>query len=223
MSDNDNSDNNNNDNNNEEKQKQRPNAKYKLSKDNANLYGSEIVHYYNRERRLEKAPQSVLDLYATQPFKQRFSLIRPLIKTKSLAMQFFTIIVICVLILVFALLGFTGTDDILDGNYLIFQAVRFEGTIIMAVNKSTEKGKGFLDRLSRSDSPYTGSVDIAVQPVLKSGEAREEVPQDFFYHKIFFTLEPQEQYRFSIPFDANELAVVLRTETKTLRLTVKVE
>jgi len=206
---------------NEEKQKQRPNAKYKLSNENANLNEDEIVHYYNRERRLERAPPGVRELYKPQP-PQRFNLLKPLVKTKPLAMMFFSIIVICVFIVALSLLGVIGEDYSLDGNFVSIQAIRFEGATIIAVDKSTTKGS-ILDRFSRSVSPYTGAVDIAVQPVLKDGAVLEEVPQDLFFHKIFFTFEPQEYYRFSVPFDTDELAVVLRTETKSLRLTVKAE
>jgi len=211
-------------------EKQRPNANYKLSNENANFKDEEIVHHYNRERRLEKAPQRVRDLCNTPPPPpQKFNLLKPLVRTKPLAMLFFTIIVICLFIVALSMLGITGTDHTLEGNHLSIQAIRFEGAIIMAVDKSTKKGN-ILDRFSHSAPPYTGAVDIAVQPVLKSdaeaqagASARGEVPQDIFFHKIFFTFEPQEYYRFSIPFDTDELAVVLRTETKVLRLTVKVE
>ena len=206
-------------------EKERPNAKYKLSNENAHLKEEEIVHYYDRERRLEKAPQSVRDLYKMET-TYRFNLLKPLVRTKPLAMMFFTIIVICVLILVFSMLGFAGADNTLDGNRLSIQAIRFEGNIIMAVDKSIRKGS-IMDRFSASALPYTGAVDIAIQPLLKSGEAgaeaRSEIPEDLFFHKIFFTFEPEEHYRFSVPFDTDELAVVMRTETKALRLTVKAE
>jgi len=202
-------------------EKQRPNANYKLSNENANIDEGEIVYHYDRERRLQKVPQRVRDLCNTPP-PQKFNLLRPLVRTKPLAMMFFTIIVICVLILVFSLLGFTAADHILDGNHISIQAIRFEGTIIVAIDKSTKKGS-VLDRFSSSAPLYTGAVDIAVQPVLKSGEVQGEIPEDLFFHRIFFTFEPQEYYRFSVPFDTDELAVVLRTETKALRLTIKAE
>jgi len=208
---------------NEENRKQRPNAGYKLSNENANLSEEKIVHYYNREHRLKKARKSVRDLCNTPPQRPRFNLLKPLVGTKPLAMMFFSIIVICVIIVALSLLGLTSADYTLDGNHVSVQAIRYEGAVIMAVDKSTRKSSG-LDRFSRSAPPYTGAVDIAVQPLLKDGEVRGEIPEDLFFHKIFFTLEPQEYYRFSVPFDTDELAVVLRTETnKSLQLTVKAE
>jgi hypothetical protein len=199
-----------------QEQKQRPNAGYKLS--NENVKGDEIIYHYSRERRLEKARQSVRDLCNTPLQRPRFNLLKPLVRTKPLAVMFFSIIIICVFIVALSLLGITGgTNYTLDGNHISVQAIRFEGAIIMAIDKSTKK----------KAPAYTGAVEIAVQPVLKDGEAgaeaRSEVPEDIFFHKIFFTFEPQEYYRFSVPFDTDELAVVLRNERKTLRLTVKAE
>jgi len=198
---------------NEEKPKQRPNPGYKLS--NENVRDDEIVYHYSRERRLEKAPQVVRDLYDAPV--HRFNLIRPLIKTRPLAMMFFSILVASVLIVLVSLLGLAGASYTLDGNHLSIQAIRFEGTIIMAVNKSAKKTA--LDRFARSSPAYTGAVDIAVQPVQKSGE----VPEALYFHKIFFTFEPEEFYRFSVPFDTDRLVMVLKTETRTLELTIKAE
>jgi len=197
----------------EEKPRQRPNANYKLS--NENVRDDDVVYHYSRERRLEKAPQIVRDLYDTPA--HRFNLLKPLVRTRPLAMMFFSIMVACVLIVLVSLLGLAGSNYKLDGNYLSIQAIRFEGTIIMAVNKSSKKSA--FDRFSRFTPVYTGAVDIAVQPVQRSGD----LPEDIYFHKIFFTLEPEEYYRFSVPFDADELVMVLRTETKSLELTVKAE
>jgi len=196
--------------------KQRPNANYKLSNDS--YKEDQLVYHYDRERRLAKAPQSVRDLYNAPV--HRFNLLRPLVRTKPLAMMFISIVVISLVILAIGVLGLASDTHVLDGNQLSIQAIRYEGTIIIAVDKTMKKTG--MARFSRSEA-YTGAVDIAVQPVLKSGEAQDWQPEDIFYHKIFFTLEPAEYYRFSVPFDAGELALVFRTEKKTLGLTVKAE
>jgi len=46
----------------------RPNAAYKLSGEGNPPDNSELVFYYNREKRLEKAPQPVRDLYFSSQF-----------------------------------------------------------------------------------------------------------------------------------------------------------
>ncbi|MDR0456408.1 MAG: hypothetical protein LBH20_06975 [Treponema sp.] len=196
-------------------EKKRPNARYKLSGENVSQEG--IAFHYNRERRLAKAPQAVRDLYKAAP-PRRFSLLRPLIATKPLAMMFASIVIACLLILLVSILGLAGNSHNLDGNRLSLQAVQYEGAIIVVVKKTIPKG--ILARFSAA-SPYTGAVDIAVQPVIKAVAGQE--PEAVFYHKIFFTLEPEETYRFSVPFDSSTLALVFKTEQKTLGVTVKAE
>jgi hypothetical protein len=71
--------------------------------------------------------------------------------------------------------------------------------------------------------PYTGAVDIAVSPALKTGQEQGFGQEDIFLHKVFFSLEPQEFYRFSVPFDSDKLALVFQTEKKSLGITVKPE
>ncbi|MDR2717848.1 MAG: hypothetical protein LBB89_07290 [Treponema sp.] len=197
-------------------EKKRPNANYQLS--NKNINEEQLVFHYNRERRLAKAPQIVRDLYKAEP-PRRFSLLRPLISTKPLAMMFGSIVVTSILILVVSALGLAGNSHNLDGNRLSLQAIQYEGAVIVVVKKTLPKG--VLARFSSTTTAYTGAVDIAVQPVIKA--AVEQEPQAVFYHKIFFTLEPEEIYRFSVPFESGELAIVFKTEQKTIGVTLKAE
>jgi hypothetical protein len=200
---------------NDNEEKKRPNANYQLSKENVN--GEELVFHYNRERRLAKAPQAVRDLYKPQQ-SRRFNLLKPLVSTKPLAMMFASIVIVSVLILVISALGLAGNSYNLDGNRLSLQAIQYEDTVIVAVKKTLPQS--VFARLS-SSTAYTGAVDIAVQPVIKA--AANQKPQGVFYHKIFFTLEPEEIYRFSVPFESGELAIVFKTEQKTLGVTLKTE
>jgi hypothetical protein len=201
--------------NNEEKK--RPNANYKLS--GQSVDENNLVFHYSRERRLAKAPQAVRDMYNKSQQPHRFNLIRPLVRTKPLAMMFASIIIICVFILVISALGLAGSSYNLDGNRVSIQAIQYEGATIVAVKKTIPKD--IISRLSSAAAPYTGAVDIAVQPIMKTDA--DQNPQAVFYHKIFFTFEPEEIYRFSVPFDTKELAVVFQTEQKTLGVTVKAE
>ena len=203
-------------------EKKRPNANYKLSNENIREEQT-TTFYYDRERRLAKAPKAVQDLYKNppSPVRHRFNLFRPLVRTKHLTMMFISVVIISVFMLAISLLGLASDAHDLDGNQISIQAIRYEGTIILAIDKTVRKTG--LARFSRSDTAYTGAVDIAVQPVLKADSGQDWRSEDIFYRRIFFSLEPEEYYRFSVPFDAGELALVFRTETKTVGLTVKAE
>ena len=204
-------------------EKKRPNANYKLSNENSdkNTREDQATFYYNRERRLAKAPQSVRDLY-NMPRTHRFNLFKPLVKTKPLLMMFASIVIICLFILVISALGLMSNDHDLDGNQISIQAIRYEGISIIVVDKTVQK-PGLVGFFRSGNTAYTGAVDIAVQPVMKADSGQDWQTENIFYHKIFFTLEPKEYYRFSVPFDVGELALVFKTETKTLGLTIKAE
>jgi hypothetical protein len=186
----------------------RPNAKYNLSKSDAVNPDEEqkLIFYYNREHRLAKAPRIVKDLYKEQK-RSRFSLIRPLIADKPRAILFFTIVLICVAIIIFSLLGYFSTSYSLGGNKIDITGTAFEGTTIILIRKNTEKA-----------SAYTGAVDIAVSPAM---QGEDEYP--VFYHRIFFTLTEEEEYRFVVPFDPPELLMALQAEKFTLQLKLKPE
>ena len=199
----------------DDENKPRPNAHYKLS--NEHTPPDQIVYHYNREQRLAKAPQAVRDLYKTEQ-PRRFSLLGPLTKTRPMAAMFGVIVAACVLILAVSALGLLSDTYNLDGNQLFVQAIKYEDAVIVAVNKKARQN-GFTG-FFRSVPVYTGAVDVAVQPVPKAGESSRQ-PEEISYHKIFFTFEAEEFYRFSVPFDADELALVFKTERKTLGITVK--
>jgi len=196
----------------DDKEKKRPNAKYKLS--NENIQGAEIVYHYNRERRLEKAPQAVRDLYNEQP-RRRFGFLNTLIGNKPGAILFGTIIILCVMMLLLSFFGYIGDSHELDGNILSVKGIKYEGTVIIEIRKTLKK-----DKFARRINPYTGTVNIAVFLPVKSGQ--EQSQHDIFYHKIFFTNEQEEYYRFAVPFNQSDLALVFQTEKKTLNLTVQV-
>jgi len=191
--------------------KQRPNAKYKLSKpDDAKVPEGGLPFYYNREHRLAKAPKDVQDLYKEKK-PNRFGLITVLIADRPRKILFFSIIVICAMIWMLGLLGYFDSSYTLDGNKLKISASAFEGTTIVVINK-TIKNKNY----NKNKNAYTGAVDVAV-----SVPVQTENNSPVFYHKIFFSLEKEEQYRFAVPFESDELLMVLQTEKNTLK--VKIE
>lgn len=200
-----------------EPQSGRPNANYRLSKESVNE--EQLVFYYNREERLAKAPQVVRDLYKKEEAPRRFGLFRSLVSTRPRAMMFGSIVMICAAILVLSILGYTSDAHDLDGNRVAIRAVRFEGAVIVTLKKTVQTGLF-------AREPYTGAVDIAAwgttAPASGGGEG-DAAPPPVFVHRVFFTLEPAEEYRFAVPVDAGELMLIFRTEKKTLTVTIRPE
>jgi len=198
------------DNGREKQERTRPNANYKLSaEDRAGRdEDGELIFHYNRERRLERAPQAVRDLYAEKK-PARFSLLKPLITGKPRAMLFFTIVALCLIILALSFFGYFDASHVLEGNKIAVKGTIFEDTVIIIVKKTTGKKK----------SAYTGAVEIAVSPAVKN----EGDDYQVFYHKIFFSDENEETYRFAVPFDSQELIIVMQTEKSSLNFTMKPE
>jgi hypothetical protein len=202
-------------------EKRRPNANYQLSKEN--VPAEDIVFHYNRENRLLRAPKAVQDLYKAEP-PRKFSLFRPLTSSKPMTMMFVSVMVLAVFMLVLSFMGLIGDSYTLDGNRITVQAIQYEEAIIVVLKKSPQKSAfSRFPRLSGLSEPYTGAVEIAVQPSVKAATAQNQPVFDVYYHKVFFTHEPTEVYRFSVPFDAEELAFVFRTEKKNLSIMVKTE
>ncbi|MCL2208630.1 MAG: hypothetical protein FWC19_01045 [Treponema sp.] len=188
---------------------ERPNTNYKLSKPYNENSDETIVYHYSREHRLASAPQAVKDLYKEDKNDSKFNLLKPLIADKPRAMLFASIIILCVIIIAVSYLGFLDRDHLLDGNKLVIKGTGYEETVIIVIKKTTS-----------NKNPYSGAVDIAVSGAAQSGE-----DGDFpvFYHRIFFTIESDEEYRFVVPFALPQLAMVLQTEKSTLNVSLKVD
>jgi hypothetical protein len=198
--------------------KQRPNANYKLSKpDDAVVPENELVFYYNREHRLSKAPKQVQELYEEKKPNRYgwLGFVGVLVGDTPRKIMFFTIILMCILIWLFSFLGFISSPHNLDGNLVNISASFYENTTIVVINKKL-----------RGWSAYTGAVDMAVSVPLpeqdeSGGQNESAVP--IFYHRIFFSQEKQERYSFAVPFESEELLIVLQTEKNSIKLKVPVK
>jgi len=183
----------------------RPNANYQLSKPDAGTdENGGLVFYYDRARRLEKSPE-LKKLYQ-EDRKGKFGLIGVLIADRPRRFLFIVIILLCLAILILSIFGYLDTSYKLDGNKIDITAAMFENTTIIVLTKIAENAKS-----------YTGSVDIAVSPALQSPD--EEIK--IFAHRIFFTLEKEESYRFAVPFNSEELLMVLQSERSELKMSFK--
>ena len=192
----------------------RPNAGYPLT-ENGNPE-EEMVFHYSREHRLARAPKSVQDLYKeTKPVK--FSLLRPLISTRPKALMFVSILILAVMT-IFTYFGYPGDEDqILGGNAISAAALRYEGTTILVLNKKVQD--------KAAGEAYTGVVDIAVSPVLKKGAEKGEVPASPLVepYRISFTQKEEEEYRFALPFEDEELLLSLQGGAARLEFKLKTQ
>ena len=182
----------------------RPNSKYKLSY-NSNNSDTGLNFRYNRERRLESAPETVKGLYKSNN-QNRFSLLGPLLADKPRRMLFVIIILLSLSILALSIFGYFDTVYSLDGNRIDITAAGFEGTTIIILRKTVQ-----------NKDAYSGAVDIAVSPAIQTAEDNINI----FSHRVFFSMESEEVYRFAAPFDSKEILMVIQNEKESVRLKIK--
>jgi hypothetical protein len=188
----------------------RPNAEYKLSSHTRDE--EELVFRYSRKDRLAKAPRAVQDLYSEEG-KPKFSLLGPLIRGKSRAALFVSIMILCMAILAMSVFGFLDGGYVFGANRLSLEALRFEGTTIISLKKNRIKNR----------ESYTGVVDIGVSPALKGETESAEGAYPVFIQRVFFTMSDEEEYRFAAPFDSEELILVFQGEKENLSVKIKCE
>ena len=180
----------------------RPNPNYKLSPNKRYDDTKELPFYYNRERRLENAPVAVKSLYENKPI--RSGMLHSLTADRPRRFLLAMIVLLCLAILLLSLFGFFDSSYSLDGNKIELTAAGYEGTSIIVLSKKIQ-----------NKNAYNGAVDIAVSIAVQEGE---EYP--VFTHRIYFTTEKNEVYRFAVPFENPELLMVLQSEKDTLQIRI---
>jgi hypothetical protein len=178
----------------------------------------ELVFYYNREHRLERASPAVLALNEKEPMVKG-GFIRSLTSTKSNMLLLVSILIIMAFIMVFSALygGPRGGALTLGGNTLRLSAFRENGAFkengaFIVINKSIAP---------KEDAPYTGEVYVGVSPVLRAAGNPADIP--VFTTRIFFTLEPEEEYRLVLPFDAENCVLLFQAGGERATARVKTE
>jgi hypothetical protein len=120
-------------------------------------------------------------------------------------MLFVSIVLVLVFIMVFSYRQSQEGGHRLGENDITVSALRFSGSTYIAVKKT-----------ARNEGAYTGTVDMAV-----SENTGGEAP--ISTQRIFFTLEPEEDFRISIPFEAAELLILMQAGEELIRMRVKPE
>jgi hypothetical protein len=166
------------------------------------------VFYYSREHRLERASQQVRDLNLSPPPKPQ-GLIRTLTATKSGAILFVTIVILSVFIFfMYQIQGGKGGAN-LGGNVLSLSGRAYSGATYLLVKKKAQ-----------GDNFYAGPVELAISIPEKKLSPGEEAPIE--NRTIFFTLEEDEEFPLSLPFEAPELLVVIRAGEQLTVLQCKI-
>jgi hypothetical protein len=165
----------------------------------------ELVFYYSRARRLERASPAVRALNEASP-QRRPGIFKTLTATKPLAFLFISVVLAVV---VFSLSAFLGRDKTpaLGGNTLSVSALRFEGSTYIVLKKSA------------APAAYTGVVDMAISAAGKTGAGISPPAK----RSVFFSTEPEEEFRLAVPFEAPELLLLLRVGTEYGNFKVKAD
>jgi hypothetical protein len=165
----------------------------------------DIIYYYSREHRLDKASKAVRDFNEGSAGRQGF--IKTFVKNKGNVLVLFTIVMISVMIMIYNFTsGSAETSLTLGNNSVTISIVEEESVLVLSIVKTVPGGKDV----------YTGAIDIAVSPVLPEGEG---IPA--LIHRIFFSLNTPETYYIVLPFEAARIMVILQTEYETVARTIR--
>ena len=171
------------------------------------------VFYYSRERRLNRAPQAVRDMYEGNIKRPGF--FKSFFATKGNFMVFMVIVIAAVTGLATRFSGRERETGVkLGANTLALIIVQEEEAQVLGISKNAPKSGEF----------YTGPVDVAVSPVApKPKEGAQQEAPPVFSHRIIFNPAESEIYRLPLPFDKTEYFVLLKTgdEQKTIRIRVR--
>ncbi|MDR0450930.1 MAG: hypothetical protein LBH26_06665 [Treponema sp.] len=177
----------------------RPNPGRELTEDRRQE--DEMVFYYSREKRLEKAPRQVKALYE-ESAPPKFNLLRPLIATKPLATLFAAVLILSLVSAIIAFSGIAGGSYKFQGNSITVEAQSYQGTVIVTIRKKPD----------REDAG--GLADILISPA-RGGEGA------LFSHRLAFSSGKEEEFLVVVPFDSPELLFRLEGESELLEFKVK--
>jgi hypothetical protein len=171
----------------------------------------ELVFYYNRERRLERASADVRALNEGR-LRMQGGVVRSLTSTRPHLLLFITIIIILAGMMVLSRLsGPQGSGLTLGGNALRISAGGGAHPFVL-VTKTIPPGV---------EDPYAGPVLVGISPFMRSSEKTDPADIPVFTEQIFFTLENEEAYRFDLPFAAETCLLLFQAGDQRVTARVK--
>jgi hypothetical protein len=173
----------------------------------------ELVFYYNRERRLERASADVRALNEGR-LRMQGGVVRSLTSTKPHLLLFITIMIIFAGMMVLSRLsGPQGSGLTLGGNALRISAGGGPNPFIL-VTKTIPPGV---------EDPYIGPALVGVSPFMRSSEKTDPADIPVFTEQIFFTLEDEETYRFDLPFGAESYLLLFQAGDQRVSARVRAD
>ncbi|MDR2663213.1 MAG: hypothetical protein LBC31_09480 [Treponema sp.] len=161
-------------------------------RENLEYHGRPLVFYYSREKRLERASPAVREMNDSSP-PRKPGLFRTLTSTRPLSLLFVSVVTLCAAVILLSRFSGGGGAAVLGNNTVRVSAVTAGEKAYVTVKKNV-----------RNDGAYTGPADTAVSlPV--QGETTPPV----YVERIYFTLEREETFRFSVPFTGKKLLVLM--------------
>ncbi|MDR1250082.1 MAG: hypothetical protein LBK63_12365 [Treponema sp.] len=171
----------------------------------------ELVFYYNRERRLGRSSADVRALNEGR-LRIQGGVIRSLTSTKPHLLLFISIVIIFAGIMVFSSLPGSRSGLTLAGNTLRVSASGGPKPCVI-LKKTLVPGE---------EAPYAGAVYVGISPLLKSLGKTDPADIPVFTDQIFFTLEEEEEYRFDLPFSAENYLLLLQAGEGDQRVSARV-
>jgi hypothetical protein len=169
----------------------------------------EVVFYYSREHRLNRASPAVKALYDDAPGP---GVIKSLAGRRSNLFLLVAILMVCVMFVL---------ASRIPGNE---KGVALGGNTVSSVITRNDKGKlsiSIQKTGASSDGAYTGAVAVVVSPMI-SKQDKGKTPE-IYTDKFFFTPAEKENYLFELPFEGKDFLVILQTENERKGLRIKVK
>jgi hypothetical protein len=159
----------------------------------------QIIHYYNRERRLERASANAMFAIDRHKFK-RLGIIKSLTATRSLSFLFFSLVFMVVAVLLVNYIQGSRNSGTIEGNRFEVEALWFEGNVYATISRSP----------ARRNAPPIGA-----NLLLSAGADVQEG----------FMQASDSEFRARIPSDLKPawLAVIVTSETGKTELAARVK
>jgi hypothetical protein len=196
----------------EDKQNADNEKRYSLAGLDENIE-KEPVYYYSREHRLSRASSAVRELNDSKFGKMNMA--KRFFGNRGNVMTFIMIIISCLMLNFFSRNTQANTTVKLGGNAVTMAILNDEDVLILDIAKQGPK----------AGVAYTGEVEIAVSPAKEKSEPKltESETPPVFLHRVYFTTSGYDSFQISLPFDANEFILLLKTadEQKSVKLKAK--